>query len=254
MSFLFSADEIHTEDLDPEDLQPFPTLRRCFESVDEHTGFNIEIKYPQTIKAGYHEQENYFDLNLFIDIVLREVFAHHGGRRIIFSSFDCDTCIALRLKQNKYPVLMLTQADTTVYPSYADIRTQSIKMAAEFAQAHSLLGVNAMSEVLLKDMSLVDHIKSMGQVLFVWGEANNDKDTINAFRQRGVDAIIYDRIDHYKPGDKQSIFKVEHEEKLQQIQKLASHQNINSTFSIFDSATLPGGSTDILENAINLGS
>ena len=46
---------------------------------------------------------------------------------------------SLRLKQNKYPVLMLTQADTTIFPMYADVRTQSIMMAAEFAQAHGLL-------------------------------------------------------------------------------------------------------------------
>ena len=37
---------IHDDDVDPEDLQPFPTLKRVFEVVDPHTGFNIEIKYP----------------------------------------------------------------------------------------------------------------------------------------------------------------------------------------------------------------
>ena len=42
---LFSED-IHEDDIDPEDLQPFPTLKRVFESVDIHTGFNIEVKYP----------------------------------------------------------------------------------------------------------------------------------------------------------------------------------------------------------------
>ena len=33
------------------------------------------------------------------------------------------------------------------------------------------------------------------------------------------------RIDHYKTGDKTSIFKMEHEEKLGQLQKLPVHQN-----------------------------
>ena len=34
---------------------------------------------------------------------------------------------------------MLTQADTAIFPMYADLRTQFIMMAAEFAQAHRLL-------------------------------------------------------------------------------------------------------------------
>ena len=41
------------------------------------------------------------------------------------------------------------------------------------------------------------------------------------------------RIDHYKSGDKTSIFKVEHEERLRQLQKLASHQHVNTINDIF---------------------
>ena len=50
MSFLSKtyliSEGIQDDDIDPEDLQPFPTLKRVFESVDKHTGFNIEVKYP----------------------------------------------------------------------------------------------------------------------------------------------------------------------------------------------------------------
>ena len=45
----------------------------------------------------------------------------------------------LRLKQNRFPVLLLTQADTTIFPSYSDVRTHCVMIAAEFAQAHNLL-------------------------------------------------------------------------------------------------------------------
>ena len=65
----------------------------------------------------------------------------------------------------------------------------------KFYRTLNLQGVDAMSEVLLEDMSLVDHVKSLGLVMFVWGEANNDADTINIFKEKGVDAIIYDRYD-----------------------------------------------------------
>jgi hypothetical protein len=37
---------IQEDDMDPEDLQPFPTLERLFDTVDKHTGFNVEVKYP----------------------------------------------------------------------------------------------------------------------------------------------------------------------------------------------------------------
>ena len=50
-----------------------------------------------------------------------------------------------------------------------------------------------MSEVLLEHMDMIEYVKSAGLVLFVWGEVNNDSDVINTFKQKGVDAIIYDR-------------------------------------------------------------
>lgn len=46
------AEGIQEDDIDPEDLQPFPTLKRAFEAVDIHTGFNIEVKYPMKKVVG----------------------------------------------------------------------------------------------------------------------------------------------------------------------------------------------------------
>ena len=43
---------------------------------------------------GEHQMENYFDLNKFVDTILKDVFEHHRDRRIVFSSFDPDCCIA----------------------------------------------------------------------------------------------------------------------------------------------------------------
>ncbi|XP_053380128.1 glycerophosphocholine phosphodiesterase GPCPD1-like [Mercenaria mercenaria] len=211
-----NIEEINSDEDTHEDLETFPTLERCLNSVDKHTGFNIELKFPQELKTGTHEQEGYHDMNVFLDTVLRVVFEHHGGRRIVFSSFDSDTCIALRLKQNRYPVLFLTQADTTIYEPYGDIRTTSVPMAAEFCIAHDLLGVNPMSDILLNDLSLIDYVKDSGLVLFTWGEGNNNSDVINKLKKHRVDAIIYDRIDHFKT-DKESIFKLEHKKKLEML-------------------------------------
>ena len=50
-----------------------------------------------------------------------------------------------------------------------------------------------MSEVLLEHMDMIEYVKSAGLVLFVWGEVNNDSDVINTLKQKGVNAIIYDK-------------------------------------------------------------
>lgn len=34
----------------------------------------------------------YFDMNLFLDIILKTVLENSGKRRIVFSSFDADIC------------------------------------------------------------------------------------------------------------------------------------------------------------------
>ena len=40
--------EMNMEDIDPSELQPFPTLHSCLELIHPDLGFNIELKYPQT--------------------------------------------------------------------------------------------------------------------------------------------------------------------------------------------------------------
>ena len=53
-----------------------------------------------------------------------------------------------------------------------------------------------MSEVLLKDLSLIDYVKDSGLVLFTWGEDNNNASVIDKLKKLKVDAIIYDRYKH----------------------------------------------------------
>jgi len=55
-------------------------------------------------------------------------------------------------------------------------------------------GVNVMSELLLKDLSLIEYVKKSGLVLWSWGEDNNDSNVINKLKQLKLDAIIYDRL------------------------------------------------------------
>lgn len=64
----------------------------------------------------------------------------------------------LRLKQNTYPVMFLTQGVTIRYPSYHDLRCNSIPAAIYHSLSSSLLGIVVHTEDLLRDSTQVNHI------------------------------------------------------------------------------------------------
>lgn len=123
--------------------------------LNPHVGFNIEIKWNTQLLDGSYELYHPYDMNLYLDRILEVVLQYGGTRRIIFSCFNPDTCSALRMKQNKYPVLFLTQGETTRYPPYKDPRCWSILPAIKFANMIEILGLSVHTEDLLRDNSLV---------------------------------------------------------------------------------------------------
>lgn len=142
-------------DDDLEDHQPFPTLQQVLEVLNPHVGFNIEIKWTMQLKNGSYELDNPLDLNTYLDIIMEVVLKHGASRRIIFSCFNPDICSMIRMKQNKYPVMFLTQGETNKYEHYNDPRCWSIKSATLFANMIEILGINVHTEDILRDPSLV---------------------------------------------------------------------------------------------------
>jgi len=177
------------------DHEPFPTLEDILLRLDEHCGFNIELKYGQMMKYGKDEDKNPMEMNLFLDQILRTVLRHGGNRRIIFSSFNPDVCTMIINKQNKYPVLLLTQGENSKYEDFMDPRTWSIRNGVWFAEMSGLLGLSAMAEALTRDISQMELVKSRHQVLFCWTDEQNDKETVKYLKQLGVNGVIYDRMD-----------------------------------------------------------
>ena len=53
----------------------------------------------------------------------------------------CLNIYRLRLKQNRYPVLLLTQGVNTKYPEYADPRTWTIENGSNFVAVAEILGM-----------------------------------------------------------------------------------------------------------------
>ncbi|XP_023574320.1 glycerophosphocholine phosphodiesterase GPCPD1 isoform X5 [Octodon degus] len=157
----------------------------------------------------------YFDMNLFLDIILKNVLENSGKRRIVFSSFDADICTMVRQKQNKYPILFLTQGKSDIYPELMDLRCRTTPIAMSFAQFENLLGINAHTEDLLRNLSYVQEAKAKGLVIFCWGDDTNDPENRRKLREFGVHGLIYDRIYDWMP-EQPNIFQVEQLERLKQ--------------------------------------
>ncbi|KAM5164634.1 glycerophosphocholine phosphodiesterase GPCPD1 isoform 2-T2 [Mantella aurantiaca] len=221
------------------DNQPFPSLQMVLEGVPEEVGFNIEIKWICQEKSGKWDGNlsTYFDMNLFLDIILKTVLEKAGNRRIVFSCFDADICTMVRLKQNKYPILFLTQGHSEIYPELMDLRSRSTPIAMSFAQFENILGINVHTEDLLKNPHYVHEAKSKGLVVFCWGDDTNDPENRKLMREYGIDGLIYDRIYDWNP-EQPNIFQVEQmerlkkglpEEMLRSCLSSANHYMCNST-------------------------
>lgn len=197
-------------DEDDDDHAAFPTLERALKTINPHGGFNIEIKWDMELKDGSRESHHAFELNKYIDVILKTVLTYGGSRKIFFSTFNPDVCTVVRSKQNKYPVLFLTQGVNTKYEDYRDPRTWTIPMAAKFVEMAEIFGINAFSEDILRDSAQVAMVKNRGQILFVWmDEKDSEKQTVQYLKELGVDGIVYDRIDMNKES-KESIFSLDH--------------------------------------------
>merc|ERR1719266_2166545 len=196
-----------------EDHMPFPTLERALSVIDTHAGFNIEVKWDMENMDGTRESHNAFEMNIFMDAILKTVLKHAKSRKIVFSTFNPDACTVLRYKQNKYPVLLLTQGVNTKYDQYLDQRTHNINNGSHFAATADILGLSAMAEDIQRDPSQVELVKDRGQVLFCWTDDQNNPEIVRYLKKLGVDGIIYDRIDENSAKEtKQSIFLVDQNE------------------------------------------
>uniref|UniRef100_A0A672HMA4 Glycerophosphocholine phosphodiesterase 1 n=1 Tax=Salarias fasciatus TaxID=181472 RepID=A0A672HMA4_SALFA len=171
------------------------TDRGIFHSVPEHVGFNIELKWICQLKDGSWDGNlsSYFNMNSFLDTVLSCVLQNGGKRKIVFSCFDPDICTMVRNKQNKYPILFLTQGISEKYPELMDIRCQTTQIAISFAQSENILGISAHTEELLNHLNYIGDAQAKGLVVFSWGDDNNEHENRKKLREQGIDGLIYDR-------------------------------------------------------------
>ncbi|CAK7294969.1 Glycerophosphocholine phosphodiesterase GPCPD1 [Vulpes lagopus] len=121
----------------------------------------------------------------------------------------------VRQKQNKYPILFLTQGKSDIYPELMDLRSRTTPIAMSFAQFENLLGINAHTEDLLRNPSYIQEAKAKGLVIFCWGDDTNDPENRKKLKELGVNGLIYDRIYDWMP-EQPNIFQVEQLERMKQ--------------------------------------
>ncbi|KAK6587112.1 hypothetical protein PZA11_000402 [Diplocarpon coronariae] len=171
---------------------PFTTLEEMFVELEEHVGFNIEMKYPMLHESEEHDMDAYaVELNSFCDTVLNKVYDLCKKRKMIFSSFNPDICLLLSFKQPSIPVLFLTDAGTS---PVGDIRASSLQEAIRFASRWNLLGVVSAAEPLCNSPRLVKVVKDSGLVCVSYGTLNNDEEKVDQQVREGIDAVIVDNV------------------------------------------------------------
>ncbi|XP_077443272.1 glycerophosphocholine phosphodiesterase GPCPD1 [Stigmatopora argus] len=210
--------DVLEDDDEVDEHQPFPSLSQLFQALPEQVGFNIELKWICQMKDGSWEGNlsAYYNMNKFLDIILSCVLREGGDRRIVFSCFDPDICSMVRRKQNKYPILFLTQGISQKYPEMMDVRCQTTEYAMSFAQSEDILGISAHSEELLTNFNLIGEAHGKGLVVFCWGDDNNDHENRRKLREQGIDGLIYDRICE-EQLEQSNIFQVEEQHSLREV-------------------------------------
>jgi len=179
--------------------RPFPTLAEVLDKVDETCGLNIEVKWPQMLESGKMEARRFREINDFADRIVSVVEKHAGNRRIVLESFDADLTIMLRLKQNRFPVMFITQGLTERYERYVDTRARSICNGVYFAQAFGLVGIDIISEYYLSmGKRLVEFIHSHELVARGWGDMGESSETLDLLKDLNLQCVTYDRIDKMK--------------------------------------------------------
>ncbi|KAH8358064.1 hypothetical protein KR084_001517 [Drosophila pseudotakahashii] len=193
--------------VEPPEQRLFPTLQDFFERVNQSTGFDIEIKWPQEKADGTYESEQTLDKNLFADRILAVVRRHGCGRLNVIKSFDADLCSLLRFKQHMYPVLFLSSSKEN---SFTDPRTSSVEQSINFAQALDLGGVSPNAVFVKADPGLVQKARDQVPIVLLWGSDLKDRESIDWFLQQGPTGVIYDRLDLWlRDANRTSAFEAE---------------------------------------------
>lgn len=184
----------------------FPTLKEMCAQLTPKLGFNVEIKYPQDIEDIITHNEvgrhiKWLNRNQYADIIIKELYEWVSNDRcVILSTFDPLLCSMLRIKQNKFPVLFLTNGKTEKWIPYKDFRCKNTKISINYAKSEGVHGIVAHTEELsqnqqlIKDLFIGSNPSTTNFLRICWGDELNQSNNRKLYKKNGLNGIIYDRI------------------------------------------------------------
>ncbi|PAA79183.1 hypothetical protein BOX15_Mlig029787g1 [Macrostomum lignano] len=201
---------INEEDGCGPDEHQYSTLESFFRLLPDELGFDIEIKYPRQYKTGASLcPEFHWDLMDYVSTIVDSVRLLSNGsrRRIFYSCFVSDVCLALRRLHPEYPTVFLLNHKEG--HKYTEVHGLNGRSGLKFAASAKLQGVAIRSEELqppkVESMEDGRNVTEPGREFIIdckrrklrcltWGPANNSSEFRRLQREWGVDGVIYDSI------------------------------------------------------------
>jgi glycerophosphoryl diester phosphodiesterase len=112
------------------------------------------------------------------------------------SSFVPAICTLLCYKQNRYPVLFLS--DAVVDRIKYDDRLNSIEQAISFSKMAGCVGIVLKVQALLQTPGLISFIQNQGMLVYTYGAPNNELSSYLKQRKHGVNGIIVDNVASFR--------------------------------------------------------
>ncbi|KAJ6428425.1 hypothetical protein OIU84_023787 [Salix udensis] len=168
-----------------EEDAPFCTLQEVFQKVDDTMGFNVELKFDDSII--YKEEE----LKHILQVILQVVFEHAKERPVIFSSFQPDAALLMRKLQSTYPVFFLTNGGSEIY---TDVRRNSLDEAIKVCTEGGLQGIVSEVKAVFRNPGAVTRIKEARLSLITYGQLNNVPEVVHMQHLMGIEGVIADLV------------------------------------------------------------
>ncbi|EES05139.1 hypothetical protein BDA96_04G168100 [Sorghum bicolor] len=161
------------------------TLEEAFEKVNTRLGFNVELKFDDSLE--YQEEE----LTRILQAILKVIFEHAKDRPILFSSFQPDAAQLMRKLQGTYPVYFLTNGGTELY---TDVRRNSLEEAVKLCLASGMQGIVSEARGIFRHPAAVPKIKEANLSLLTYGTLNNVPEAVYMQHLMGVNGVIVDLV------------------------------------------------------------
>lgn len=164
---------------------PLCTLQEAFELVDLRIGFNVELKFDDSLE--YQDEQ----LTHILQAILRVALKYAKERPIIFSSFQPDAARLMAQLQSGYPVYFLTNGGTEIY---SDVRRNSLEEALKLCIENGLQGIVSAVKAIFRCPSAIHKIKEANLALLTYGVLNNVPEAVYMQHVLGINGVIVDLV------------------------------------------------------------